>query len=109
MNVGETKRGRPPGESTNKKPKVEPSEPVVPVLEDLIKKSEELEKYFSNQIETIKKIKTETQQFFRDVIKRQKLTEKRLAAFQKKRDLKKEKRDAKKNASSSSSSSSNNF
>ena len=52
--------------------------------------------FLVNQIEAIKNMRNETAIFFRDIIKRQRFNDKKLSNFQKRKEQKKERREAKK-------------
>lgn len=95
--TGEIKRGRPPSDgSAPKKQKTEPSEPLIPIADEIVKKGDELDKFFANEMEALKKARTDSARFFRDILKRQKGIEKKLSIFQKRKEEKKERREAKK-------------
>jgi predicted acylesterase/phospholipase RssA len=62
----------------------------------LVKKASEIDMFLVNQIEAIKNMRNETAIFFRDIIKRQRFNDKKLSNFQKRKEQKKERREAKK-------------
>ena len=101
------KRGRPAGKdakdgkSAAKKQKVAKpadTEDAKPVTEVLVAKAAEYDSFFENQVELMKKMRRETSAFFRDALKRVKTNDKKLSFFLRKKEERKERREAKKMA-----------
>ena len=97
------KRGRPEkekdGKTGAKKQKTaKPADPedAKPVTEVLVAKAAEFDSFFENQLELVKKLRRESNAFFRDTLKRVKTNDKKLSFFLKKKEERKERREAKK-------------